>query len=158
MNKDKLVEKLLDFLDSCTTITAEDKPHTEIAIVKSLDNMQQRATFVVLEPQEMDGTTADLHGDWYSEDDIYDAMVSFNVQCRKAGIMHEGLLSDDDVIIEQSYIAPCDFSVEETGEVIKKGTWLQVWKFKNSELWQGVLDGTYNGLSVECSATAYEVK
>ncbi len=158
MNKDKLVERLLSFLESCTEITADDKPHTETAIVKSVDNMQKRAMFVVLEPQGDDGTTSDLHADWYSEDDIYDAMVSFNIQCRKAGLDHEGLLSDDDVVIEQSYIAPCDFSIEETGEVVKKGTWLQVWKFKNDELWSGVLDGTYTGLSVECSAMAYEVK
>ena len=156
--KDKLIETLLNMLELAIGDSEQpNKQEAEVAVVKSVDTMQQRAMFVVLEPQNDDGTTADLHGDWYSSEDVEEACANFNVQCRKAGLEHEGLLSNEEVVIEQSYIAPCDFTVEETGQFIKKGTWLQVWKFNNDELWQGVLDGHYTGVSVECAAIGYEV-
>lgn len=159
MNKEKLLEGLLSLIEKCVGDSEQDnKQEAEVAIVKSVDTMKRLATFVVLEPQPDTGETADLHGDWYDADSIREAMVSFNVQCRKAGLEHDGLLSNDDVVIEESYIAPCDFTVEETGAFVKKGTWLQVWKFNSDDLWQGVLDGKYTGVSIECSALGYKVE
>ena len=37
----------------------------QVSVAKSLNEEKRRATFVVLEPQDDDGTTTDLHGDWY---------------------------------------------------------------------------------------------
>lgn len=159
MNKDKLTEMIMSVIEKCIGDSQQDNhKEAEVAVVKSVDQMEKRAMFVVLEPQDDDGTTADLHGDWYDAESIRDAAVSFNMQCRKAGLEHQGLLSNDDVVIEESYIAPCDFTVEETGQFIKKGTWLQVWKFNNDDLWNDVLSGHFTGVSIECSALGYEVE
>lgn len=157
MDKQKIVDKLVAFLNDCLNQEETlNHPEAEVQVVKSVDQMEKRALFVVLEPSNEDMTTTDLHGDWYSEKDVIDACSNFNVACRKAGKDHEGLLSDDDVVIEQSFTAPCDFTTE-TGVFIKKNTWLQWWKFNDDELWQGVLDGKYTGVSIECSAVGYEV-
>ena len=157
-NSETILKRILDFIEECVTQEEQpNHPEAEVAVVKSVDQLEKRAMFVVLEPSEDDGTTRDVHGDWYSEADIADACANFNVACRKAGIDHAGILSNDQVVIEQSYTAPCDFTTE-TGVFIKKGTWLQWWKFEDDNLWQGVLDGTYTGVSVECAAVGYEVK
>jgi len=156
--KEQLLEKLLTLIEQVVGESEQpNKPEAEVAVVKSVNEMQKKALFVVLEPQDDDGTTADLHGDWYSSEEIEEACANFNIHCRKAGLEHEGLLSSEEVIIEQSYIAPCDFTTE-TGAFVKKGSWLQMWKFKSDELWAGVLDGTYTGVSIECSATGYGVE
>lgn len=156
--KEKLLEGLLALIEQCIGDSEQpNKQGAEVSVVKSVDTLQQRALFVVLEPQDDDGSTRDAHGDWYGVDDVAEACANFNVACRKAGVDHSGLLSNDDVVIEQSFTAPCDFTTE-TGVFIKKGTWLQWWKFNNDLLWQGVLDGTYTGVSIECSAVGYEVE
>lgn len=158
-NSETILKRILDFIEECVTQEEQpNHPEAEVAVVKSVDQMQKIATFVVLQPQDEDLTTDDLHGDWYDADSIREAMVSFNLQCRKAGLEHNGLLSNEDVVIEESYIAPCDFTFEETGAFVKKGTWLQTWKFNNTDLWNDVLAGHFTGVSVECSAVGYEVE
>ncbi len=157
-NSETILKRILDFIEECVTQEEQpNHPEAEVAVVKSVDQMEKRAMFVVLEPSEDDGTTRDVHGDWYSTEEVAEACANFNVACRKAGIDHAGILSSDQVVIEQSYTAPCDFTTE-TGVFIKKGTWLQWWKFEDDNLWQGVLDGTYTGVSIECAAVGYEVK
>ena len=157
-NSETILKRILDFIEECVTQEEQpNHPEAEVAVVKSVDQMEKRAMFVVLEPQDDDGLTRDVHADWYSAEDVAEACANFNVACRKAGIDHQGLLSSDDVVIEQSFTAPCSFTTE-TGVFIKKGTWLQWWKFNNDNLWQKVLDGEYTGVSIECSATAFEVK
>jgi hypothetical protein len=158
MNKEQILDKLLDFLDSCIGDSEQpNKQEAEVAVVKSVDQLEKRCMFVILEPQDGSEYTSDAHGDWYSASDVAEACANFNVACRKAGIDHAGLLSNDDVVIEQSYTSPCDFTTD-AGVFIKKGTWLQWWKFNNDALFQGVLDGTYTGVSIECSAVGYEVE
>lgn len=160
INTEELLKGLMTLIEKCVGDSKQSTPNhveSETEIVKSVDQMEKRAMFVVLEPQNDDGTTSDLHGDWYSAQDIESACNKFNVACRKASLMHESILSNDDAVIEQSYIAPVDFTLD-TGETVKKGSWVQWWKFNDDTLWQGVLDGTYNGLSIECSASGYEVE
>lgn len=157
-NSETILKRILDFIEECVTQEEQpNHPEAEVAVVKSVVQMEKRAMFVVLEPQDDDGLTRDVHADWYSAEDVAEACANFNVACRKAGIDHAGILSSDQVVIEQSYTAPCDFTTE-TGVFIKKGTWLQWWKFEDDNLWQGVLDGTYTGVSIECAAVGYEVK
>lgn len=157
-NSETILKRILDFIEECVTQEEQpNHPEAEVAVVKSVDQMEKRAMFVVLEPQDDDGLTRDVHADWYSAEDVAEACANFNVACRKAGIDHAGILSNDQVVIEQSYTAPCDFTTE-SGVFIKKGTWLQWWKFEDDNLWQGVLDGTYTGVSIECAAVGYEVK
>lgn len=155
--KEELLLKLALFLDSVIGESSNTPTVTDTEVVKSTDEMEKRALFVVLEPSEADGTTTDLHEDWYSEEDILKACNNFNTQCRQAGLMHDGLLSNEHCVIEQSYTTLSDMTLD-TGEFVKKGTWVQWWKFHDDELWAGVLDGTYNGVSIECSAKAFDIK
>ena len=125
-------------------------------IIKSLNDEERMALFVVLEPQEDPSNVTDLHGDFYTEEDVWDACKSFNVHCRKANLMH--LVETEDMEFIQSYTSPVDFELEtlEGIKTIKKGTWLAWVHFPETDLgdilWQGVKDGEFNGLSIQCSA------
>ncbi len=47
-----------------------------VGVVKSVNTEKRLATFVVLEPQDDDGMTTDLHGDYYDEDTVVSCKVS----------------------------------------------------------------------------------
>ena len=119
-------------------------------IAKSVNEERRLATFVVLEPQDSDGTTTDLHGDWYSESDVEDACYNFNMYCRKANLLH--LVDTDAFVFVESYISKTDMTLG--GTPIKKGTWLATCYFEDEELWEGVKNGTFNGLSIQAVANA----
>lgn len=119
------------------------------------------ALFVVLEPQDDPDNVSDLHGDYYTEEDVWEACKSFNVHCRKANLLH--LIETEDIEFIQSYTTPVEFELEclEGTMPIKKGTWLAWVHFPETEvgdvLWQGVKDGEFNGLSIQCQAEVSEI-
>lgn len=117
-------------------------------ITKALDNEKRLATFVVLEPQEDDGTTTDLHGDYYDEETILDACIQFNksLNQRKGKLLH--MIETEGYSFVESYVTLADMEVN--GQVIKKGTWIQTIYAEADWIWEGIKDGTFNGLSVEC--------
>lgn len=117
-------------------------------IKKSVNTEKRLATFIVLEPQLEDGTTNDLHGDWYSEEEVEKACHNFNEFCGKANLFHS--IETELMTFVESYTAPVDFELNE--QPIKKGTWLAVCKFNDDTLWEGVKSGKYNGLSIQCNA------
>ena len=124
----------------------------QVSVAKSLDMEKRRATFVVLEPQPEDGTTTDLHGDWYSEEDIVEGCYSFNKHCRKANLLH--LIDTNGFQFIESYILPSEAIIGETK--VKKGSWVATIEVEDSEqyewIWEGIKDGTFNGLSIQCDA------
>jgi len=125
----------------------------QVSVAKSLDMEKRRATFVVLEPQpEDDTTTTDLHGDWYSEEDIAEGCYSFNKHCRKANLLH--LIDTNGFQFIESYILPSEATIGETK--VKKGSWVATIEVEDSEqydwIWEGIKDGTFNGLSIQCDA------
>lgn len=129
-------------------------------ITKSLNDEKRLATFVVLEPQEDDGMTTDLHGDYYDEETILDACLEFskNIHLRKGKLLH--MVETEGYSFVESYIAPAEMSI---GDVtIKKGTWLQTiqvaFEDKFDWIWEGIIDGTFNGLSVECMGTTEDIE
>jgi hypothetical protein len=159
MNKDKLLNKLVDFLDKM--LSEEEQPNVvtsevDLPIVKSANEEERLALFLVLEPQEDDGTTADLHGDWYDAEEVKKACHDYNVNCERIGIMHRELVSDNEVVVRESYIAPCDF-VTEYGDTIKKGSWLMWLHFPSDDTWNKIKDGTYDSVSIDCVATGYNL-
>ena len=123
-----------------------------VSVAKSLSIEKRRATFVVLEPQDEDGMTTDLHGDWYSEEEVAEACYSFNKFCRKANLLH--LIDTNGFQFIESYILPTKATIGETE--VKKGSWLQTIEVENEKqydwIWDGIKDGTFNGLSVQCAA------
>lgn len=131
-------------------------------ITKSLKDEERMALFVVLEPQESIEDVSDLHGDFYTEEDVWDACKSFNMHCQKANLMH--LIETEDMEFIQSFVTPSEFSLEtpEGERVIKKGTWMAWVYFPETEmgdyLWEGVKKGEFNGLSVQCNAKTMKIE
>lgn len=160
INTDKLLEGLISLLEKCTTQEPQENKVTsevDVPIVKSTINEEKLCLFLVLEPQDPSGLTTDLHGDWYDAETIKQACHDYNYRCERVGIMHQELASEDEVIVRESYIAPCDF-VTEAGVAIKKGSWLMWMHFPSDDMWEKVKDGTYDSVSIECSATGYDIK
>lgn len=124
-------------------------PRKFIPITKANNPTKRLATFLVLEPQDSDGTTTDLHGDWYDESAVEDACLSFNRFCMKGNLLHEVQVDKSAYEFVESYISKCDMILGDT--FIKKGSWLATCYFPG-ELWDKVVDGTFNGLSIQCLA------
>ena len=116
------------------------------------------ATFVLLEPQDDDGTTSDLHLDWYSADDVEAGCHSFNRYCRKANLMH--MVNTDGYEFIESYITKADMEIE--GTFIKKGSWIATIHVSDDEkhewIWKGIKDGTFDGLSIQCMADVFNIE
>jgi len=117
-------------------------------VKKSLDTDKRLAMFIVLEPQDDDGLTSDLHADTYTAEEVEKACHGFNLFCRKANLLHE--FETDSYTFAESYIMPIDAEIE--GTQIKKGTWVAVVKADDDFIWNGIKDGTFDGLSIQCSA------
>ena len=121
-----------------------------VATLKSADNMLKQALYVVLVPDEVDA-----HGDIYNKDEVRKACESFNSSSTvKANLFH----MIDAPVFEtiESYIAPCDMTINK--EVIKEGTWLARLQFTNDEIFKGVLEGKYSGVSIGAMAQVEELE
>lgn len=129
-------------------------------ITKSLNEEKRLATFVVLEPQPEDGTTTDLHGDYYNEETILKACLDFNknIHLRKGKLLH--MVETQGYSFVESYCTPAEMSIGDI--IIKKGTWLQTIQVNPDEkfnwIWDGIKNGTFNGLSVECMGVTEDIE
>lgn len=125
---------------------------------KSLNEEKRLATFLVLEPQDEDYTTSDLHGDWYDLDTVEDACHSFNRFCRKANLFH--LVDTTAFEFVESYITESDMLIGE--EPIKKGSWLAKIYVNKSDVgdlvWESIKSGEFNGLSVQCEGFVSDIE
>ena len=125
---------------------------------KSLNEEKRLATFLVLEPQDEDYTTSDLHGDWYDLDTVEDACHSFNRFCRKANLFH--LVDTTAFEFVESYITESDMLIGE--ESIKKGSWLAKIYVNKSDagdlIWKSIKSGEFNGLSVQCEGFVSDIE
>lgn len=123
-------------------------------ITKSSSQDKRIATFVVLEPQDDDGMTSDLHEDWYDAETVESACRNFNKSLKesdstKANLLHYCFTEGFDFI--ESYITPADMDID--GELIKKGTWLATIEVSPEEdyqwIWDGIKNGKFDGLSIQ---------
>ena len=123
-----------------------------IPLSKALNVEKRRASFVVLEPQDDDGSTTDLHGDWYDAEAVAEGCRSFNIHCNKSNIFH--MIDTQGFFFIESYIIPGDVTIGET--FVKKGSWVATIEVQDEEqhnwIWEGIKDGSFNGLSVQCMA------
>lgn len=130
----------------------------KLPIIKAVNDEKRLATFVVLEPQDDDGTTSDLHLDWYDADEIEKGCHSFNRNHSRANILH--MVHTDGFEFVESYITKAEMIIE--GRFIKKGTWLATIHVSEEPehewIWQGIKDGTFNGLSIQCMAEAQDIE
>ena len=129
-----------------------------VPIVKSLNEEKRLATFLVLEPQDEDLTTSDLHGDWYDADTVETACHDFNRFCRKANLFH--LVDTTTFEFVESYTTETEMNLGET--FIKKGSWLAKIHVNDSEsgnlVWESIKSGEFNGLSVQCEAFVSDIE
>jgi hypothetical protein len=95
---------------------------------------------VVLEPESVDG-----QGDVYSADEIRRTAWGYMTNFRNVGLMHKGLVNGKVQLVE-SWIAPCDLTVESTA--IKAGSWLMGLHVADDTIWQDVKAGRLTGLSI----------
>jgi hypothetical protein len=144
IDKEKLLGSFSEFLDNHFGSTKN------VEIAKSVDIDKKMATFVVLAPEEVDA-----HGDIYSHDVVEDACYQYNEYCYKCNLEHMLMIDESTAEVIESYIAPVDFQLDET--LIKKGTWLQTWKFNSDELWNQVKEGHWTGLSVQCMGEVEDI-
>lgn len=129
-----------------------------VPIVKSLNEEKRLATFLVLEPQDEDLTTSDLHGDWYDADTVETACHDFNRFCRKANLFH--LVDTTTFEFVESYITETEMNLG--GTFIKKGSWLAKIHVNDSEsgnlVWESIKSGEFNGLSVQCEGFVSDIE
>lgn len=86
----------------------------------------------------------DSQGDLVSAEEIEKAAHEYLRNFRLVGDTHETLAPAE---VVESYIAPVDFTPE-SGEPIRKGSWVMVVKIQSDELWEEVRKGGYTGFSI----------
>lgn len=127
---------------------------TQVEVTKALDEEDRKALFVVLAPD-----VVDLHGDTYTAVEVEKACDNYNAHCNVAYLFHQ--VETEEAKAIQSFIAPSDFTLD-NGVQVTKGTWLQWWKFPETEtgeaLWQGVKSGDINGVSIGAMANVEELE
>lgn len=150
MTLQELLEKALEQIKSVTS-------PKEVPVVKSVEQEERKALFVVLEAD-----VVDLQGDTYTAKEVEKACLNFNKHCMKANFFHRVELEDAE--IQQSYVTPATFTLDTPdGPVeVKKGTWVQEWHFPETEvgnvLWEGVKSGEFNGVSIGALAKAEDIE
>lgn len=128
----------------------EAKKSKTVATLKSANTLLKQAMYVALVPEEVDA-----HGDIYNKDTVRKACESFNAsKTVKANLFH--MLNAPVFETIESYIAPCDMTINQ--EVIKEGTWLVKLQFTNDEIFKGVLDGKYAGVSIGAMAEVHDLE
>ena len=118
-------------------------------VAKAVNEEKRLATFLVLEPQDQDGTTSDLHLDWYDEEMVEESCHNFNRYCMKANLLH--LMPTTAFEFIESYVTKAEMILGD--KFIKKGSWLATIHVADTEIgeevWQGIKSGKFNGLSVQ---------
>lgn len=100
--------------------------------------MERLVYGVVMEPD-----VEDAHGDVMSAEDIEKACHLWQ---RTAGIVKDQHDQDIEAAVVENYILPVDFKAD-SGQEIKKGSWIQVTKVFDDVVWKMVLDGERTGYS-----------
>lgn len=97
----------------------------------------------------------DLDGDFSTAPEIHKSMVNFMLgsggKSSSFNKEHSSPVSSDGVALVEIFAAPVDY--EMGGVLIRKGSWLITNKIFDDNLWEGIQDGTYTGLSPEGRCT-----
>jgi len=117
--------------------------------IEKTNKDQQIITGIVYEPDVIDG-----QGDIASAEEIERACYRFALNGkRKIKDSHSNEIQAD---ILESYVTPADLNVETDDgiERITKGTWLMTIKILSSDIWNRILSGDLNGLSMAGQANS----
>ena len=153
-----------NILKSYTAEITEEQMNSEdaiagekLAITKSLNEEKRTATFLVLEPQDQDMLTTDLHLDWYDAEMVESSCRNFNKYCMKANILHVAPTQGFSFV--ESYITPAEFILGD--KYVKKGSWLATIQVEPDAeydwIWDGIKSGSFNGLSIQAIGQVEEI-
>jgi hypothetical protein len=149
LKKEGIVKSYTQEITESELETEDFISYEDLKIKKSYDEEKRIATFLVLEPQDDDGMTSDLHLDWYVAETVEKACRSFNKMCMKANLFHR--IPTTAYSFVESYITPVEFILGD--KFIKKGAWLATIEVEESEVgnmvWEGIKSGKFNGLSIQ---------
>jgi hypothetical protein len=123
-------------------------------IVKSISKPWQQLVYSVVYAPD----TVDLHGDSMDAATIEKAAH----EAMRSGIYinHEHGPERLGAHVVESYVAPCDMNIVSApgkSVTITKGTWVMGMKIEDAATWQRVVDGTYQGFSLEGSGVARSI-
>ena len=118
-----------------------------VEFIKKADALKRGLVYgLVYEP-----LVKDTHEDFATAEEIESAAHAY-LPAAMLNVEHkneETLKSTDSVVVE-SYIAPCDFQIDD--DVVKKGSWVLVTKIFSKELLEDVRSGKITGYSMEGTA------
>ena len=118
-----------------------------VEFIKKADALKRGLVYgLVYEP-----LVKDTHEDFATAEEIESAAHAY-LPAAMLNVEHkneETLKSTDSVVVE-SYIAPCDFQIDD--DVVKKGSWILVTKIFSKELLEDVRSGKITGYSMEGTA------
>lgn len=143
LDKETMFSKsyILNLIKATISPSINDTPQE---ILKSTDQMISYE--IVYEPD-----IKDAHEQWMSQDTIIKACENFNKNLAdgyvKPNLFH---LSNTELFtIEKTWVQPeLDVLVEQTGEIIKAGTWVAKLQYHDEDLWNLKKAGIIQGVSI----------
>lgn len=152
LKKNGILKSFTKDISDSETNEEQQLPNLKIEVVKSLNEELRQVTYVAMQ----EGT--DLHGDYVSLDEIRKAKESFNraliAKQKLANLFHLFETSSFDII--ESYLMPCDATLN--GHFIQKGTWVVTLQINDADLWDGVKNGEFVGVSIGAVASVSPVE
>lgn len=136
--------------------TADENPVSKsnelsVRLLKAAAGTEERVVFgIVLEPE-----TTDLQGEIYDAEVIRATAYRWMERYRNMRLQHE-IPANERLRILESYIAPCDFTVE--GQSVKAGSWLLRVRILDDNLWSEIKAGKFTGFSIFGKARAVQLR
>lgn len=121
-------------------------PVGSLQVAKSLDKELMQVTYISM------NVGTDLHGDFTSEEEVRKAKESFNKSLQNCYLFHSVPTTSFSVI--ESYLLPLDGVLN--GHFVQKGTWLVTLQVHDEDLWEQIVDGRINGISIGAMANIEE--
>lgn len=114
----------------------------EQVVSKVLKTAEERFVLgVVLVPE-----TKDSQGDLYSHEEVRKAAHGFMENSRSLGKQHGEIVTEKQMKILESYVAPADFEMD--SNTVTAGTWLLGIRVVDDDLWAGIKKGEFTGFSI----------
>lgn len=111
------------------------------AAIQKVDEARQIVWGIVYEPD-----VVDTQGDFAKADEIEKACHQFLKDYNQIGKMHESVLSRQQAVTVESYIAPIDFVIGTS--TVKKGSWVMAVHIPDEDIWAQIKSGEIAAFSM----------
>ena len=138
LKKEGIINTFAKVITEEDTNKADDTTEGAMPVVKSIDQELMQVTYVAMQ------AGVDAHGDLTTSDEVRKAKESFNKSLQRANLFHQQMTDTFSVI--ESYLAPCDMVLSE--HFVAKGTWLMSLQVHSPEIWDGIKNGDFVGISI----------